>query len=155
MTTTPPTPSDGDGHGPVDPVEGPPAGTALPGAGAGGPRNGKGVAALVCGGLAALFAVVSFVFFPLGVLVFGIAAVVLGIMGIRRAGRGEATNKGQAVAGLLLGVLGLVVFGARTAAFVAQHSEELGRYNQCVQAAASDDERDQCQQRLEEEIRGD
>jgi hypothetical protein len=152
MTTTPPTPSDGDGHGPVDPVEGPPAGTALPGAGAGGPRNGKGVAALVCGGLAALFALV---FFPLGVLVLGIAAVVLGIMGIRRAGRGEATNKGQAVAGLALGVLGLVVFGARTAAFVAQNSEELDRYNQCLQAAASDDERDQCQQQLEEEISGD
>jgi hypothetical protein len=152
MTTTPPTPSDGDGHGPVDPVEGPPAGTALPGAGAGGPRNGKGVAALVCGGLAALFALV---FFPLGVLVLGIAAVVLGIMGIRRAGRGEATNKGQAVAGLALGILGLVVFGARTAAFVVQNSEELDRYNQCLQAAASDDERDQCQQQLEEEIRGD
>jgi hypothetical protein len=34
MTTTPPTPSDGDGHGPVDPVEGPPAGAPRPAAAA-------------------------------------------------------------------------------------------------------------------------
>ncbi len=153
MSTTPPTPSDGDRNGPVEPVDGPvsPLESSPAGAEPSEPRNGRGVAALVCGGLAALFSL-PFLFFPLGVVVLGIAAVVLGIMGIRRAKRGEATNKSQAVAGLALGLVGMVVLGARTAAFVNQYRDEIGSFNECIQAAASDEQREQCQRRFEEEI---
>ncbi|MBW3547188.1 MAG: DUF4190 domain-containing protein [Actinobacteria bacterium] len=149
MSTTPPSPSDGDQNGPVEPANGPVPPLASSPLESGEARNGTGVAALVCGGLAALF---SIWFFPLGVLVLGAAAVVLGIMGLRRAKRGEATNKSQAAAGLALGIVGMVIFGARTAAFVSQHREELTSFNECVQAASSDEEREQCQRRFEEEI---
>ena len=150
MSTTPPTPSHGDENGPVEPAHGPiPPLESSPHGEPSEARNGTGVAALVCGGLAAVF---SIWFFPLGVLVLGVAAVVLGIMGFRRAKRGEATNKSQAVAGLALGIVGMVIFGARTAAFVNEHREELTNFNECVQAASSDEEREQCQRRFEEEI---
>jgi hypothetical protein len=39
----------------------------------------------------------------------GIAAVVLGVLGKQKADRGEATNKGQAQAGLICGIVGAVV----------------------------------------------
>jgi hypothetical protein len=46
--------------------------------------------------------------FPLGV-VFWIAAIPLGVLGRQRAARGAATNPGQALAGLICGVLAALV----------------------------------------------
>ena len=148
MSTTPPTPSDGDQNGPVEPAEAPPGGSGLPGAGEGGPRNGAGVGALVCG----VLAVLSILIFPLGVLVFGIAGVVLGIIGVRRAKRGEATNKTQATVGLVAGILAVVVFGVLTVTFFVQNQEDLSEFRECVEAAASQDQQDECQRRLESEL---
>lgn len=150
MSTTPSTPSDGERHGPVEPADAPPAGTALPGAGAGagGPRNGAGVGALVSGVLALL----SFLVFPPGVLVFGIAAVVLGIMGIRRAKQGEATNKSQATGGLVAGIVAVVGFAVLTVVFFVQNREDVAEFTECVDAASTEEEREECQRRLEEDI---
>jgi hypothetical protein len=39
----------------------------------------------------------------------GVAAVVLGILGIHKANAGEADNRGQALAGLICGSVGLVL----------------------------------------------
>ncbi len=154
MSTTSPNPSDGDGNGAVEPAEAPPAGTGPAGTGpsgtgAGAPRNGAGVGALVCG----LLAVLSIAFFPLGVLVFGIAAVVLGTMGARRARRGEATNKAQATAGLVAGILAIVGFVVLAATFFVQNREEVAEFRECVDAASTQEERDECQRRLQENLR--
>ncbi|MFI1075380.1 DUF4190 domain-containing protein [Streptomyces puniciscabiei] len=69
------------------------------------PQNGLGTAAMVLGILSlclfCLYGVVS--------VVLGILAVIFGIKGRRRADRGEATNHGQAQAGLLMGVIGIVI----------------------------------------------
>ncbi|EYT83598.1 membrane protein, partial [Streptomyces sp. Tu 6176] len=69
------------------------------------PQNGLGVAALVLGILSCclfcLYGVVS--------LVLGILAVVFGVKGRRRADRGEANNRGQAQAGFVTGVIGIVL----------------------------------------------
>ncbi|MQY39301.1 hypothetical protein SRB17_73230 [Streptomyces sp. RB17] len=69
------------------------------------PQNGMGTAAMVLGILSlclfCLYGVVS--------VVLGILAVVFGIKGRRRADRGEATNHGQAQAGLIMGVIGIVL----------------------------------------------
>lgn len=68
------------------------------------PKNGLGVAALVLGIVGVIFAVIPVVglFFaiPLGAL-----ALIFGAVGVARAGKGKATNKGVSVAGLILGLL--------------------------------------------------
>lgn len=69
------------------------------------PQNGMGTAAMVLGILSlclfCLYGVVS--------VVLGILAVVFGIKGRRRAESGEATNRGQAQAGLIMGIIGIVL----------------------------------------------
>jgi hypothetical protein len=66
------------------------------------PKNGLGIAALILGVLAILSG-----WFLIGGL-FGIVAIILGIIGSRRAKRGEATNRGMAITGIVLGVLGVL-----------------------------------------------
>jgi amino acid transporter len=69
-----------------------------------GPKNGLGIAALVV----AIFALLS-CWTVMGGIVLGIVAVVLGIVGRSRAKSGQADNGGIAMAGILLGVLGIIV----------------------------------------------
>jgi hypothetical protein len=67
------------------------------------PRNGMGTAALVLGILSFLCG-----------WILGLLAIIFGAIGIARANRGEATNKGMAVAGLILGIVffsGWVIYG--------------------------------------------
>ncbi|MEU9628284.1 DUF4190 domain-containing protein [Streptomyces luteogriseus] len=69
------------------------------------PQNGLGIAAMVLGivscTLFCLYGVVS--------LVTGILAVVFGIKGRKRAEAGVATNHGQAQAGLIMGIIGIIL----------------------------------------------
>jgi hypothetical protein len=64
-----------------------------------------GIAALVVGIAALLF---SILFFPLGLLL-GVVGIALAIAARRRAQRGQATNGGLAIAGLVLSVLALLI----------------------------------------------
>jgi hypothetical protein len=66
------------------------------------PRNGRGTASLVFG----LLGIVCF--FGPGV-VLGAIGVLLGISGIRRANRREATNRRVAVAGVLISVVAVLL----------------------------------------------
>jgi uncharacterized protein DUF4190 len=66
-------------------------------------RNGLGVAALVCGLIGILLGQVPLLFLGSGAL--GILAIVFGITGIRRVARGQASNRGTAVTGLVTGVV--------------------------------------------------
>jgi hypothetical protein len=65
------------------------------------PSNGMGIAGLVLG-------IVSV--FMIGFPVTNILAIVFGAQGRAKARRGEATNGGQALAGIILGVVGLALF---------------------------------------------
>lgn len=67
-------------------------------------RNGLGIAALITG-ILGLFGSCSVVF---GVLL-GIVAIIFGLVGRGRVKRGEANNGGMATAGIILGVLAIVV----------------------------------------------
>ncbi|MBV7698042.1 DUF4190 domain-containing protein [Streptomyces sp. TRM70350] len=123
---TPPagtTPFDYSGPGPGPAVPPPPVAPTGPGATGGygypgypqggygwpgmpmAPQNGMGIAAMVLGivscTLFCLYGVVS--------LVTGILAVVFGIKGRKRAEAGVATNHGQAQAGLIMGIIGIVL----------------------------------------------
>jgi hypothetical protein len=67
-----------------------------------GPRNGFGIAALVLG-------IVSIVLFPGLGIILGLLGIIFGILGIRLVSKGEATNNGMAVAGVVLSAVGLVL----------------------------------------------
>ncbi|WBP84798.1 DUF4190 domain-containing protein [Kitasatospora cathayae] len=71
------------------------------------PRNGLGVAAMVLGivGTALSLAVLLFWLSWLPALL----ALIFGIIGLGHARRGVATNRGMALAGVILGITGLVV----------------------------------------------
>ncbi|GHB76756.1 hypothetical protein GCM10010347_53930 [Streptomyces cirratus] len=68
------------------------------------PSNGFGITALVLGVLAIVACPTMF-----GSVVFGIPAVVFGALGRGKARRGEATNGGVALAGLICGAVGIVI----------------------------------------------
>ncbi|MFJ9179538.1 DUF4190 domain-containing protein [Streptomyces sp. NPDC102360] len=77
-------------------------------------RNGLGTAALILGIIGALSGVIPLLFWLAGIL--GVIALILGLTGRGRAKRGEATNKGVALTGTILGLaaMGLAIFGAYT-----------------------------------------
>ncbi|MEU1628323.1 hypothetical protein ABZ746_23925 [Streptomyces sp. NPDC020096] len=88
------------------------------------PRNALGTAALVLGIVGTVAAVTLFgviVGLPLGVL-----ALVFGIIGRRRARRGEATNGGQALSGAILGAAAIAVSIAVIALVATSYSNWFG-----------------------------
>src|SRR5512133_3245756 len=99
---------------------------------AGGRRNGIGVAALVFG-------------------VVGLVAVLLGIIGLVRANRGEADNRGQAVAGLVTGGLALLLgifFTISVGTWFATHVNDFRRFGNCMDQANTPAAREQCGRQL-------
>lgn len=66
------------------------------------PKNGLAIAALCCGLVGILVGLIPLMWIAAGAL--AILAIVFGIVGIRRVGRREATNRGTAIAGLIAGV---------------------------------------------------
>jgi Domain of unknown function (DUF4190) len=139
MTSTP------EYSGPAQPPDAP--STARPG-------NGLGVAALVLG-VASLVAALSFVFFPLGFL-GGIIAVILGIIAVTRGRRKGATNSGQAVAGIVCGVLALitaVTFGVRVGTLVARNTSVFTSFDNCIAKAGNRSEVSNCIARFSNDIR--
>jgi hypothetical protein len=159
------TPSDRPPYPPPQPGpppdQGPPAGYPTqpgppPGQGrpagyptATGRRNGMGTAALVVG-VVSLVLVVLLLFAPLGALL-GLVAVLLGILGLMRAGRGQADNRGQAVAGLVTGALALVIGALLTVSFgawFATHVNDFNEFGRCMDRATGSAAREACAREL-------
>jgi membrane-bound ClpP family serine protease len=85
----------------------------------------------------------------------GIVAVILGIVGLGRVRRGEATNRGVAIGGIVTGALAIVISGiivAAGAAFWSENKDEIENFNDCVEQADSDQARERCADRFEREI---
>ncbi|MEU5433024.1 DUF4190 domain-containing protein [Streptomyces sp. NPDC020719] len=74
--------------------------------GMGAPLNGFGTAAMVLG----ILSVVLFCLWGLGIIL-GILALIFGFLGRGRAKRGQSTNGGQSLAGIILGAVGIAVSG--------------------------------------------
>ncbi len=68
------------------------------------PMNGMGTASLVIGIVSVVFSCL----WPVAIIL-GILAVVFGLVSRQRARRGQATNAGQALAGIICGVVGIVL----------------------------------------------
>lgn len=78
-----------------------------------GPRNGFGTTAMVFGIIGVVLAIAcigAFLGLPLG-----IGAIILGVIGLRIANRGEATNRSQALTGLILGIVASLISAAMIA----------------------------------------
>ena len=113
-------------------------------------RNGLGIAALVLG----ILGLLTSIFVVGGVL--GLVAIVLGVMGLGRVKRGEATNRGMAIAGIVLGALAvllaaLVGFGLAT--FL--NSDEFSSVRECLTEAGDDQAAiEACGEQFETEVGG-
>ncbi|MDP9398016.1 MAG: DUF4190 domain-containing protein [Actinomycetota bacterium] len=114
-------------------------------------RNGFGIAALILGILALLTAFIPVLGLFLAIP-FGLAALVLGFLGRRRAKRGEASNGGLALAGLVLGVLALVVSIGFTA-FVLTRAEVRDAIDCVSQAQGDQAALERCQREAERRSR--
>jgi hypothetical protein len=109
------------------------------------PRNRVGVAALVVGVVALVLAVLL-LFAPLAALL-GLIAVILGIVGLGRANRGVADNRGQSIAGLLTGAVALIVGIALTISvgtFFSTHANDFREVSRCLDRAGTDQARATC-----------
>ncbi|MFJ3270685.1 DUF4190 domain-containing protein [Streptomyces sp. NBC_01707] len=69
------------------------------------PSNGMGTAAMVLG----ILAVCLFCIYGIPSLILGALALIFGILGRKRVQRGEATNSGQALAGIIMGSIGMAL----------------------------------------------
>jgi hypothetical protein len=168
--------SDPSAYGEGDPGSMPPppaydAGTGYPGQGAypsqggypgqGGPmnapKNGFGIAALVLGILAIVLS-----WSAVGGILLGVLAIIFGILGIRRAGRGQATNKGMAISGLVTGIVGLIIgiiVAVALGSFLSVFGGSVNDLKTCLQNAGQDSTQiQQCdtqyQQQIQQKIGG-
>jgi Domain of unknown function (DUF4190) len=118
-----------------------------------GPKNGLGIAALVI----AIIALV-FVWSVFGGIIGGIVAVIIGFLGYGRAKRGEATNGGVAIAGIVLGFVAIIVSLVFIPIWIAFFNEiGIADYTDCLIRAGSDQEAvqrcaDQFQEHIENEF---
>lgn len=103
-------------------------------------NNPLAVAALVLGIVACLL-----FWTVVGGIVLGLVAVVLGIMGVRRARGGRAPHRTMSIVGTVLGALGLVVSTLLVVVGVSLlSSDEFKNFGDCMEHANSQSEKDQC-----------
>ena len=139
---------------PPDPTQpAPPAGGGYGGSPTARARNGMGTAAMVLGILGLVLVVLIF-FSPLGA-VLGLLAVPFGIVGILRANRGEADNRGQALTGLVTGAVALVVgllltIGIGT--FFAANVNDFRQFGRCMDQASGQAAREACARELSRDL---
>ena len=120
---------------------------------AGGRRNGIGVAALVFG-VVALVLVILLLFSPLGAFL-GLLAILFGILGLIRANRGEADNRGQAVAGLITGAVALlfgILFTISVGTWFSTHVNDFRNFGDCMDNATGPAAREQCGRELSNKL---
>jgi len=116
---------------------------ALPAA----PRNGLGIAALIAGVLS-----IPAAFTVFGGFILAVVAIVLGVLGYRRARTGEANNGGLAIAGIVLGVLGAILSAVLITVGIWGFKNFGGRdLMDCLERAGSDRA---AQHACQEEFRG-
>jgi hypothetical protein len=98
------------------------------------PRNGLGIAALILAVLGLLFS-----WTIAGGIILGLVALIIGFLARGRVKRGEATNGGLAVSGIVLGALAIVlglVFIPIWIGFFSQLG--IGDYVSCMEQAGND-----------------
>jgi hypothetical protein len=116
-------------------------------------RNGAGTAALVIGVVSLVLAVL--VIFAVLAIPLGIIAAILGGIGMSRASKGQADNRGHAVSGLITGLLAIVVafaIGISFVGLIARHQSDLRRFGTCMSDSDNDTDRARCFRQLGDEL---
>lgn len=136
----------GYGSAPGAPYGTPPYGTPYGQPGGVPPRNGVGTAALVLGviGLALSIVVIG--------VVPGILAIIFGAIGRSRARRRMATNGGAALAGIITGLLAVVVAVALVTVGLSLIRTEFDRYRTCMENAQTFEQKSACQDEFRRSI---
>ncbi|MCW8102960.1 DUF4190 domain-containing protein [Streptomyces tauricus] len=110
--------------------------------------NGLAIAALVLGIAACVFFWTVF-----GGIVLGLVGLVLGIVAARRARGGRAPHRGMAIVGAVLSALAVIASAVIVAIGVSfLTSDSFKDYNDCVQHADNQSERDQCSEDFERDV---
>jgi Domain of unknown function (DUF4190) len=111
--------------------------------------GGMATAALVFGILAVITS-----FTLIGGVLLGLLAVIFGVIGLRRANRGLAFGRGRAIAGILLGLLGIVVSAALIAFGLSVFNSKEGKDLQsCLKkAGTSQSQIQQCQDQFKKKV---
>lgn len=118
-------------------------------------RNGLGTAALTLGiiGLVLSFGLGWTVILTIVPLVLGIIALIMGILGAKRVRRGEATNRGAARTGLILGILSIIITLAL--AILVLTSDPVREYFRCLRDAHGNTAKTTtCEQRFTDRLDG-
>ena len=88
-------------------------------------------------------------------LLLGPLAVIFAILGRKRVKRGEADNGGMATAGLITGIVGTLLAAAFTVVvIVLAHSHGGSRFQDCMNNATNQQERDLCSQQFSKDLTG-
>ncbi|MDG4861778.1 DUF4190 domain-containing protein [Streptomyces sp. T-3] len=85
-------------------------------------HNGLGIAAMVCGIVGLVTGIIPILFWLGGIL--GVVALILGFIGKANARKGEATNPGMALTGIILGSLAVVAAIAWVVFFVVAFRDD-------------------------------
>jgi Domain of unknown function (DUF4190) len=107
-----------------------------------------GTAALVLGIVGLLGAFVIGLGAP-----FAIAGIVLGIIGLQKVKRGEATNRGQAIGGIVTGAVGVAIAVLWVVLIVAA-SDEIEDLDECIDQADTQAEEEDCFDEFGEDLGG-
>ncbi|HYI61385.1 MAG TPA: DUF4190 domain-containing protein, partial [Acidimicrobiales bacterium] len=83
--------------------------------------------------------------------VLGLVAIILGIVGLVRVRRGQATNSGMAIAGIVTGALAILI-AVVVGVFLADNADEIEDLGDCLEDANTEQERDDCANRFEDEV---
>lgn len=108
---------------------------------------------LVIGVLALVLAILV-IFFPIAAIL-GVIGAILGAIGMGRASRGEADNRGHAVAGLVTSLLAIVIavtIGVRLGTFINDHQGDFRRFWTCITSAPTDAEQETCAEELADSL---
>ncbi len=90
-----------------------------------------------------------------GGILLGLLAIVAGVLALLKVKRGQATNRGVALAGLIFGVVGLLLAGLFLAGVGAiLNRDDVQELRQCSERAGNDEAaRQQCQREFENQQR--
>ncbi|MBM9621144.1 DUF4190 domain-containing protein [Streptomyces zhihengii] len=105
------------------------------------PRNGLGTAGLVLGIIGLVVAVIPLLFWLGGFL--GLLALIFGLVGLGRAKRAQATNKGIALAGTILGGVAIAAGIAMGVVTVLAVDKAVDEINKSVESVATEDAKNQ------------